>query len=180
VQPEAASKNHISLPGQHPDQKRDAKRELLQKIYTAELGTTELSGMNDGKRVEEYLHYVGLGKGNAWCAAFVCWVLGKAGINNPRSAWAPALFPQKRVVWQRNKTFRKPTDSLNLPHTGDVFGLYFPEKGRIAHVGFVDDWQSKWVITAEGNTNAEGSREGNGVYRRRRLVNSVYQVASYN
>ena len=66
-----------------------------------------------------------------------------------------------------------------LPSIGDIFGLYFPEKGRIAHVGFIDEWKDPWLITVEGNTNVLGSREGDGVYRKRRLVRSVYKVARY-
>ena len=66
-----------------------------------------------------------------------------------------------------------------VPATGDVFGLYFPEKGRIAHVGFIDEWKDPWVITVEGNTNVLGGREGDGVYRKRRLVRTVDRVARY-
>ncbi len=65
------------------------------------------------------------------------------------------------------------------PSRGDVFGIYFPEKGRIAHVGFVDDWGDKYVVTVEGNTNEAGSREGDGVYRKRRLISSLCKVARY-
>jgi hypothetical protein len=65
------------------------------------------------------------------------------------------------------------------PNTGDIFGIYFPDKNRIAHVGFIDQWQTDWVITVEGNTNTEGSREGDGVFRKRRPVKSIYQVARY-
>jgi len=49
----------------------------------------------------------------------------------------------------------------------------------VAHVGFVDQWQSKYVITVEGNTNEAGSREGDGVYRKRRPIKSIYIVANY-
>ncbi len=65
------------------------------------------------------------------------------------------------------------------PGTGDIFAIFFPDKNRIAHVGFIDQWQTDWVITVEGNTNTEGSREGDGVYRKRRPVKSIYQVARY-
>ena len=65
------------------------------------------------------------------------------------------------------------------PASGDIFGIFFPNKNRIAHVGFIDQWQTDWVITVEGNTNIEGSREGDGVYRKRRPVKSIYQVARY-
>jgi len=90
-------------------------------IYTAEVGVREQSGKNDGERVEAYLAYVGLKKGNP----------------------------------------------------------YFPDKKRIAHVGFVDSWDDKYVITVEGNANEAGSREGDGVYRKRRLIGSIYQVARW-
>ncbi|MBC7759130.1 MAG: hypothetical protein H7069_09750 [Phormidesmis sp. FL-bin-119] len=66
-----------------------------------------------------------------------------------------------------------------IPGTSDVFGLYFPEKGGIAHVGFIDEWKDPWVITVEGNTNVLGSREGDGVYRKRRLIRTVDKVARY-
>jgi len=65
------------------------------------------------------------------------------------------------------------------PGTGDIFGLFFPEKNRIAHAGFIDQWDGTWLITVEGNTNVSGGREGDGVYRKRRPVKSIYQVARY-
>jgi inner membrane protein involved in colicin E2 resistance len=68
---------------------------------------------------------------------------------------------------------------LATPNTTDLFGLYFPEKKRIAHVGFIDAWDDKWLITVEGNTNISGEREGDGVYRKRRMVGSIYRVARY-
>ena len=46
-------------------------------------------------------------------------------------------------------------------------------------MGFIDEWKDPWLITVEGNTNVLGSREGDGVYRKRRLVRSVYKVARY-
>jgi len=66
-----------------------------------------------------------------------------------------------------------------IPSTGDIFGLYFPERKRIAHVGFIDQWDGTWMVTVEGNTNVSGSREGDGVYRKRRLVRTVYKVARF-
>lgn len=63
--------------------------------------------------------------------------------------------------------------------SGDIFAIYFPDKNRIAHAGFIDQWDGTWLITVEGNTNVSGGREGDGVYRKRRPVNSIYQVARY-
>jgi hypothetical protein len=65
------------------------------------------------------------------------------------------------------------------PASADVFGIYFANLKRIAHVGFVDEWGDKQVITVEGNTNEAGSAEGDGVYRKRRPIASIYQVANW-
>ncbi|MBS7565157.1 CHAP domain-containing protein [Mucilaginibacter sp. Bleaf8] len=137
------------------------------------MGVRELTGNNDGKQVEAFLAYVHLKKGNPWCAAFVCWALGQNQITNPRSGYCPDLFGKKHVVWKRN------AKGNQEPLTGDVFGLYFPEKGRIAHVGFVDEWGPSVTITVEGNTNDAGSREGDGVYRKKRLTRQIYAVSRY-
>jgi hypothetical protein len=160
------------------------KRGLLQQTYMAELGVRERTGHNDGWRVEEYLRYVNLKKGDPWCAAFVCWVLGKARVENPRTGWSPGLFTKRRICWQRTETAglkyaAQRSRAASFPKQGDVFGIWFPDKQRIAHVGFVDKWEDTWVTTVEGNTNEAGSREGDGVYRKRRLTRSVWQVASW-
>ena len=193
-------------------------RVKVQQIYTSQIGIRE-KDINGGPHVEKYLRYVNLSKGNPWCAAFVCWVLGEAGVGNPRSGWSPDLFGEGRGIWSRREQGTKSKDqglprsvpigfssntetnkwtatrcaypplagaggglcphNLLTPTTGDVFGLYFPEKRRIAHVGFIDQWDGTWMISVEGNTNVSGSREGDGVYRKRRLVRTVYKVARY-
>ena len=91
-----------------------------QIISTAknELGVKEKSGKNDGKEVEAYLAYVGLKKGNPWCAAFVSWIFGENGHTAPRTAWSPALFPTARL--------------RHSPKPADVLGIYFPSLKRIA------------------------------------------------
>ena len=167
--------------------KRITYKSRVKAIYDAELGVKE-AGYNSGKRVEEYLRYVNLGRGQPWCAAFICWVYGQAGIENPRSGWSPKLFPLAKIIWSkayayptRQITGNRQPDSYRVttPRTGDIFGIFFPEKNRIAHAGFIDQWGETWLITVEGNTNIAGSREGDGVYRKRRLVKSIYLVARY-
>jgi hypothetical protein len=158
----------------------DLIRNGIRKIYTAEIGVREKTGKNDGERVEEYLAVTQLGKGYAWCAAFVSWVFAEAGFSEPRTPWSPALFPKKRVIWERGKNLNPNTQFLKpIPKPADVFGIYFANLKRIAHVGFVDEWGDKQAITVEGNTNEAGSREGDGVYRKRRPIASIYQVANW-
>ena len=155
-------------------QTTEARKEL-REIYRSYLGVREKTGQNDGPFVEKFLRYTGLGKGYAWCASFVCSCLGEAKISNPRSAWSPDLFPSKKVIYQPSKNKHEP------PNTGDVLGIYFENKKRIAHAGFIDDWPKVGVytFTVEGNTNEAGSREGDGVYAKRRLKKSIYAVSRW-
>lgn len=163
--------------------------EKLRAVYVSQLGVREATNRNDGPQVGAYLRYVGLKTGNPWCAAFASWCLGQAGIANPRSGYCPDFFTPRRVIWVR-KSLKLKADNFKLkgtdaqavasiPSTGDVFGLYFPEKGRIAHVGFIDEWGDKYAVTVEGNTNEAGSREGDGVYRKRRLISSICKVSRF-
>ena len=137
----------------------------LLPIALGELGVREWSGKNDGPKVETYLAAAGLKKGQPWCAAFVSWVYQQAGYAKPRTGWSPALFPASQLVKQR-----KP---------GVVFGIYYPELKRIGHCGFVLSETTDWLLTVEGNTNGGGSREGDGVYRKRRHVKAVYAYADW-
>lgn len=146
-------------------------RNLVKTIYDSQIGILE-TGSNRGPEVKKYLRYVNVKEGNPWCAAFVCWVLGNAGVSNPRSAWSPDLFPKSKIIWARGNARPK-------FWAGDVFGLFFAEKNRIAHAGFIDQQKEDWLITVEGNTNISSEREGDGVYRKRRLVRSVYRVARF-
>jgi hypothetical protein len=147
-------------------------RQKVVESYSSQIGVRELTGNNDGKEVEMYLKSVGLGKGYAWCAAFVCWSIQQGGIYSPKSAWSPAMFPNSRVKWRRNQPGRY------QPLQGDVFGLYYANLKRVGHVGFVDRWGDKEVHTVEGNTNQAGSREGDGVYRKIRLTRQIYIISN--
>lgn len=174
----------LSFDNRQPVSNRILRQQAVKRIYDSELGVREL-GVNAGKQVEKYLSYVNLNRGQPWCAAFICWVYGQAGVDHPRSGWTPDLFPLSKIIWSKTSIYparqiRGSAPPVGYPpDTGDIFALFFPEKNRIAHAGFIDQWKDPWLITVEGNTNSSGSREGDGVYRKRRLVKSVYKVAGY-
>lgn len=146
----------------------------VQHTYISQIGVRELTGHNDGKQVETYLKYVGLNKGQPWCASFVCWCLGQSGVVNPRSGGCAYLLEHGQLLYKRGKQV-----GARPPTTADVFFIWFSELGRVAHTGYIDKWQGNWVETVEGNTNGAGSREGDGVYRKRRLKRQIYAVANY-
>lgn len=152
------------LPDGHLLTDGPARKNLLD-IARREIGVREMTGNNDGERVEAYLATVGLKKGQPWCAAFVSWVFKQCGYTQPRTGWSPALF-NANVATKAIKA-------------GNVFGIWFPNLKRIAHVGLVEKREGDWVISIEGNTNAVSSREGDGVYRKRRMVKSVYAYADW-
>ena len=148
-------------------------RNKVEQTALSQLGVYELTGNNDGVQVEAYLKSVKLNKGAAWCAAFVSWCYQQHCIVNPKSGWSPSWFPVDHIVFKRNN------NGNETPLKADVFGIYFSDKGRIAHVGLVLEWGDKEVFTIEGNTNDAGSREGDGVYKKRRLKRQIYAVSCW-
>lgn len=142
-----------------------ANRQQILTIAKSQIGVHEAAGNNDGNEVEEYLNYTNNKKGEPWCASFVSWVFGKAGFNQPKSAWSPALFPKDKQVQN--------------PAVARVFGIYFSKLKRVAHCGIISKVSGNWIYTIEGNTNVAGSREGDGVYQRIRHKRSIKFYAEW-
>ena len=140
-------------------------RARLVKLAENEIGVREQNGNNSGPRVEEYLRTVGLKKGLPWCAAFVSYIYAKGGFPKPRSGWSPDLLP----------AIRRARSAL----PGNVLGIYFKEYQRIAHVGLITKQEGDWVTSVEGNTNITGSREGDGVYLKKRHIKTIYRIADW-
>ena len=158
-------------PSPHLEQ---SPRESIAQTYLAEVGVREEGKNNHGAGPKKYLASVNLGEGYAWCAAFVKWVFKQNGISTGNAnAWSPSWFPEDKVI------HRKGQNSKVLPEKGDVFGLYYTNLKRIGHVGFVHEWSDDWVVTVEGNTNGDGSRDGDGVHKKRRLTKQIYVVSRY-
>jgi len=142
----------------------------ITETYTSQIGVREATGRNDGKQVELYLKSVGLGKGYAWCAAFVKWTFDHCGIKTSINAMALSADRPGYYVYFKGIRIKEP-----MP--GDVFTLYYPKLKRIGHTGFFDKQiNSKIYRSVEGNTNAAGSREGDGVYIKYRSYNSTYSI----
>lgn len=135
----------------------------------AQKGVKE-EGNNAGARVLEYLGSVGLGKGNPWCAAFVNWSLKKAGLTI-----GPVGGRGATINWRNwgNHSGRsvQPQDIQR----GMLGGWTNPGKATghifwIAEVEREAKGKVKRFRTVEGNTDAQGSREGDGVYSKWRTI----------
>jgi len=134
-------------------------------------------GKNAGPDVEKYLHCLGMTKGSPWCAAFVSWcVMTSRGLAKPPkwcSGSAVSLFQMS------GKNAVKVTP-LDFGYQGWVKPGYIwsraqdPAAASAArkgvwcqgHTGIVVAVDAVGFHTIEGNTNAAGSREGDGVYRK--------------
>lgn len=150
-----------------------SQRVCVKMIYDSQVGVVEF-GMNSGQQVEQYLAAAGLPAGLPWCASFVAWVYKQCGNytipKNP--GYVPNWFPDDRVIWIRGHV-------RNPPKQGDLIGIWFQSKKRLAHIGFYDRQDQKYIYTVEGNTNEAGSREGDGVYRKKRIIRTVHSISSW-
>lgn len=99
----------------------------------------------------------------AWCQTFQSWVALKAGTASyePRTASC-----RTATDWfkQRNRFSYYPAIGAQV-----FFG-----SGGGSHVGRVYKYDANTVWTIEGNTNASGSAEGNGVYLKQRARRDNY------
>lgn len=135
----------------------------LVEIARSYIGVRE-HGHNKGAEVEMFQRAVdGKAQGEAWCMAFVQYCVKKVeeefGIrsNLPRSEHV-------RSTW--NKTI--PTFKGDKCELGYI-AIYGKDESLSGHTGIVSEkWQNNMFVCVEGNTNALGSREGDGVYEKKR------------
>jgi hypothetical protein len=131
-------------------------------------------GSNRGPEVDEYLRAVGLnpvGHSFAWCVAFTHFCYLKAaqslGVENPHIKTAGVLDH-----W--NQAGRKPgvlritrTRTISDPGLVKPGSLFILDLGEgLGHSGMVVETAGGRLVTIEGNTNDNGSRNGIGVFRR--------------
>lgn len=129
------------------------------------LGVRE-SGHNSGKEVEAFQRAVdGVASQEAWCAAFVSYcvkaVNKKYGIVNGfrMNEWVKGM-------WMNNKL----SYSIKQPIPGSIILMRSKTNDAKGHCGIVASYFEGTATVIEGNTNEVGSREGDGVYRKRRYL----------
>lgn len=122
-----------------------------------------------------------------WCATFVSWCAEMANI--------PSSIVGRSTVASRHSygfdvVFYAGGSSLYSSSDNDSRFMgynYTPKKGDLfftrswSHVGLVVGVSGSYVITVEGNTNSDGSAEGDGVFRRtsRRISDLYFGVPDY-
>lgn len=137
---------------------------LILNVAAAHSWVRETQGSNRGEAVNAILARVGLEPGQPWCAAFVAyvgWAVLRKDWPLPNVGGCMSLYAAGRA-----SSLLRP-----VPAPGAVFLTWSASMNRFAHTGFVSGplgTDSRWP-TVEGNTNTDGSREGTGVFLRRRL-----------
>lgn len=101
-----------------------------------------------------------------WCSIFQSIMAKLTGCEKiiPHTAYTPAGADwfQKKGQWHHS------------PELGDLVYFYHASMGRIGHVGMVVDRGDGHIFTTvEGNSNNDGSRNGNGVYKLKRRLDSI-------
>jgi hypothetical protein len=142
-------------------------REAVLAVARAEIGVHETGNANTGPRVKLYQRAAGISPGDPWCAAFVYWV-GLTALPSP---------PYPRTGWSPDMLAGGHRDAARV-QPADLIGIYFPSKGRVAHVAICEKSRLRSFVTLEGNTSpdaAPGSaadRNGGEVCRKIRPVSS--------
>ncbi|MCY0946836.1 CHAP domain-containing protein [Streptomyces antarcticus] len=99
----------------------------------------------------------------AWCATFVSWCALKAGL--------AALYPRTASCLTGVSWFKQRKQFSAYPAVGAQ--VFFGKNGG-THTGLVYDYDDTYVYTIEGNTNASGSPEGDGVYEKKHRRTDAY------
>lgn len=139
-----------------------------------EIGVREDGGPNRGPEVDVYLRAVGLDPARdsyPWCAAFVFWCYQRAAGNLK----APLTLPRTASV--RKLLEASTGQRTQFPQRGAIF-VQDHGSGR-GHCGLVLDVGGRTIVTVEGNTNDDGSREGIGVFLRTRHNHDVTTYLVY-
>ena len=151
--------------------------ELLSRAVAAaasQVGVMEEPrGSNRGPKVDQYVQATGLSPADKspWCACFVFWCYNQAaealGRKNPvvRTAHVLTHWREAGGKGVPRITTKQAKDNPGLVRPGHIFIMAVGGRGA-GHTGIVERMMGGKLVTIEGNTNRNGSREGIGVFRR--------------
>lgn len=98
-------------------------------------------------------------QGQAWCATFIAWLAMKAGV--------AYLFPRTASTIVAASWFQSRGQWSEFPAIG---AMGFLSHGSVEfHTFLVIGYDATYVYTIEGNSNTNGSPQGDGVYNLKRI-----------
>jgi hypothetical protein len=137
-------------------------------IARAEVGYHEGFSGGHWNNQEKYGPEIGLPQANAgawaWCEIFVRWVLKMAGVawSGPVTAYTGTTTAQWKAAGRWSE----------YPAIGAQ--VMFGAGAGNVHTGIVYNYDDTYIYTYEGNTNTNGSPEGDGVYAKRHTRTDPY------
>ena len=142
------------------------------EFAATQIGVREVPlGSNRGPQVDKYLRAVGIDpiEGSfAWCVAFTHFCYKTAaeqrGVGNPHVKTAGVLDHWNRANARSKITSTRAIADPGLVRPGALFIIDLGE--GLGHSGMVVEAKDGRLVTIEGNTNDNGSRNGIGVFRR--------------
>lgn len=156
----------------------DGLRRGLVDVALREVGAHEQGGSNLGARVEVYQAATTLPIAAwPWCAAFVAWCLAQ-WIHDPKVI--DTLQLADPATWRFRSARAFDLESWGRAHGASLISSEAPCKPgdlvtySFSHCGIVVRDNGDGTFEAvEGNTGADGSRDGDGVYLKRRPKSAV-------
>ncbi|MCA1839940.1 MAG: CHAP domain-containing protein [Actinobacteria bacterium] len=106
----------------------------------------------------------GIADNQAWCDTFANWCLWQVGVSVPDGAISAGCAVSVAA-------YKKAGRWTEYPGIG--FQVFYGPGGG-THTGIVTDYDDTYIYTVEGNTNTDGSAEGDGVYKKKRLRKVAY------
>lgn len=162
--------------------------------YSGDYGGADDGSYNNYTEYNYWYHnYVssGMPVGGAdtapWCATFVSWCAEQANI--PTSILKRSTAAGHGASYF-NVNFYSGSSTLASSGDNDSYFMgynYTPQMGDLfftrswSHVGLVVGVSGNYVVTVEGNTNSNGSSQGNGVYKLtwRKIADLYFGVPNY-
>lgn len=151
--------------------------EAVIKFAKSQVGVREVPiGKNRGPEVDIYLKSVGIDatKGSyAWCVAFTHYCYQKAAEelgfkSNPHVRTAGVIDHWNKAAKLPVATRITKTAAIDSPELVKPGSLFIISLGKgTGHSGIVVENANGRLVTIEGNTNDNGSREGIGVFLRK-------------
>jgi len=137
-------------------------------------------GSNWGPAVSAYLSYVNINFPAPWCAAFTAYLLHNVSCerNYPTSGlvadWSKGQWAEYVVADRR----KGPITYADI-RPGDFFTIFYPKLRRDGHIGLVIEVRPTYIVTIEGNTSANGSREGFIVRQHQRSISNLSRIIRF-
>lgn len=152
----------------------DKLNERALQIASLLVGVREEKGPNDGVMVNAFQKDVGIDPGASWCMAMAYWSYDEAahslGMKNPLVPTGGCLDQLRRTKCQII-----PAAEYTDPRPGDIgiidIKKVAPSFDGPGHAYFVVGPRDPGIVkSVEGNSNIDGSSNGNGQYSRERII----------